>query len=332
MVNLVKNAVKFVPSGFIRVGATRDGASVRLWVSDSGPGIPADKHEKLFQRFTQLGSRDQGTGIGLCVCQQIVQRMGGKIEIDSEYHSGSTEGPGSKFVVVARLAEVAAPSARKALAPSQSPLGLRGRRHVLFVDDDDLVRKTLRRTFEAVSDDWVLEETTDGESCLALAQKNQYDIITIDHHMHTVGSDKDDMNGTDLIKALRQLGSRAYVIGCSGNDLSAQHYAAGADAFWCKPFPTGQRLVNELINLPPPVHWRVLVVDDQTIVRRMLSRKLQRALPHVIMSEASTSALAAELIRSHVFDLMVLDQHIDDGGGGRAQLKGTDLARLARAH
>ena len=55
----------------------------------------------------------------------------------------------------------------KRVVPTQTiPSRLRGRRRVLIVDDDNLVRRTLRRTFEAVSDEWVLEEAIDAESCL----------------------------------------------------------------------------------------------------------------------------------------------------------------------
>ena len=88
-------------------------------------------------------------------------------EIDSSYHSGSAHGPGCKFVVVVRLQEAPPPTVEKKVVPTQTiPSRLRGRRRVLIVDDDNLVRRILRRTFEGVSDDWVLEEAIDAESCL----------------------------------------------------------------------------------------------------------------------------------------------------------------------
>ena len=65
--NLVKNAIKFVPSGFVRIGASRvDSECVQLWVEDSGPGIPEDKVDTLFNKYTQLNAHDQGTSFSIC--------------------------------------------------------------------------------------------------------------------------------------------------------------------------------------------------------------------------------------------------------------------------
>ena len=65
--NLVKNAIKFAPSGFVRIGASRvDSKCIQLWVEDSGPGIPEDKVDTLFNKYTQLNAHDQGTSFRIC--------------------------------------------------------------------------------------------------------------------------------------------------------------------------------------------------------------------------------------------------------------------------
>jgi signal transduction histidine kinase len=97
--NLLSNAVKFTPQGGrIRLTAQRQGhEQVRLIVSDTGPGIPVDQHEAIFEKFRQLDSsttrEHAGTGLGLAITKELVEMLGGRIELDG---SG---GPGATFVV-----------------------------------------------------------------------------------------------------------------------------------------------------------------------------------------------------------------------------------------
>jgi len=108
-VNLTKNALKFVPTGFVRLGAKRmsEGNCVEIYVEDSGPGIPVNKAEAIFDKFSQLHPSDKGTGIGLALCRDIAEAMGGSVKVDTTYSSKSTEfGPGSRFVVSLPLQEM----------------------------------------------------------------------------------------------------------------------------------------------------------------------------------------------------------------------------------
>ena len=92
--NLIANAVKFSPKGgFIRVEATMDGAWVYTAVSDQGPGIPADQLEHIFERFRQVENSNTkgkgGSGLGLTICQAIVELHGGKIWVENLPKQGS---------------------------------------------------------------------------------------------------------------------------------------------------------------------------------------------------------------------------------------------------
>jgi signal transduction histidine kinase len=97
--NLLSNAVKFTPTGGrIRLAADRDGAErVRLTVSDTGPGIPPDQRDAIFEKFRQLDSsttrEHTGTGLGLAITKDLVALLGGYIELDS------TGGGGATFIV-----------------------------------------------------------------------------------------------------------------------------------------------------------------------------------------------------------------------------------------
>lgn len=91
--NLLDNAVKYSPAGStIVLGAKADGDRALLWVRDEGPGIPADKQEKIFERFYRLGEsrRPAGTGLGLALVREIALAHGGRVWVESVPQQGST--------------------------------------------------------------------------------------------------------------------------------------------------------------------------------------------------------------------------------------------------
>lgn len=91
--NLVDNAVKFTPSGYIKVSAAEAGDTVEIWVEDTGIGIPEDKLETIFGSFEQLESShtwsNPGTGLGLSITKYLVEAHGGKIWVESQVGIGS---------------------------------------------------------------------------------------------------------------------------------------------------------------------------------------------------------------------------------------------------
>ena len=95
MEHLVGNALKFTEKGHIDLGysLTGDGKEVRLFVTDTGCGIPSDMTEKVFDRFYKIDSFKQGAGLGLSVCKTIIEGMGGRIAVSSQ------PGKGSRFTV-----------------------------------------------------------------------------------------------------------------------------------------------------------------------------------------------------------------------------------------
>jgi PAS domain S-box-containing protein len=94
LMNLISNAVKFTPSGSVRVGLHRDDGSARVVVTDTGIGITAQDVGKLFGKFVQLSDtltdKPRGTGLGLSICKHIVELHGGRIWVESEPGKGST--------------------------------------------------------------------------------------------------------------------------------------------------------------------------------------------------------------------------------------------------
>ncbi len=93
LVNLLGNAVKFSPdNGVVEVTVEELAEVVEVRVKDQGPGIPADMHELVFQRFAQLKTQQlkQGSGLGLAICKSLVEGHGGTIGVTSEPGAGST--------------------------------------------------------------------------------------------------------------------------------------------------------------------------------------------------------------------------------------------------
>ncbi len=92
--NLLSNAVKFTQHGSVVLGARDAGEQVAIYVRDSGPGIAAEDQEVIFEKFKQLGNfltrEHGGTGLGLSVVRQLVNNMGGRVELESEPGKGAT--------------------------------------------------------------------------------------------------------------------------------------------------------------------------------------------------------------------------------------------------
>ena len=95
LTNIVDNAVKYSPDGGeVRVGVEQDGHFVRFSVSDQGLGIPPAERERVFQKFFRLDPNQtrgvSGTGLGLYICRELVNRMGGRISVEESETGGST--------------------------------------------------------------------------------------------------------------------------------------------------------------------------------------------------------------------------------------------------
>ena len=189
--NLVSNALKFTAKGEVNVRVAPFADShLQVSVSDTGPGIPADRHQRIFQAYAQADAstarRHGGTGLGLPISRQLVELMDGKIWLESE------EGRGSTFSFTVRLERVtdgAAPVETRPDPPAASRL------KVLVVDDHEINRSVARLKLEARGH--IVDVACSGrEACDAFAQW-PFDLILMDVQMA-------DLDGLTAARAIRR--------------------------------------------------------------------------------------------------------------------------------
>ena len=197
LVNLANNAVKFTDKGEVLVGieqAALDGDDIELhfWVRDSGIGMSAEQSAKLFQSFSQADASTTrkygGTGLGLVICKNLLELMGGRIWVESAVGQGST------FHFHARFGLQANPKPRRMFRADEL-LGLR----VLVVDDNAAAREilsTIARTFGLEVDvAWSGQQALEMVARSA-GQELPYDLILMDWKMPA-------MDGVETVRRLQ---------------------------------------------------------------------------------------------------------------------------------
>lgn len=264
MINLGRNSLKFTTKGFVRFRAAIIDGLVEIYVEDSGPGIPADKRNALFEKFQKsLDVQSQGTGIGLSLCQSLVSLLNGDIYLDENYESGVEGFPGSRFVVQLKQpllsAEAILPSCKDSdtgstgsmsislNSPKNGICPLPENLSVLFVDDDNVLRKLFSRAVTKVATSWTIAEAASGEAALNLVKSNSYGLIFMDQYMTCT---EKQLLGTETVRELRARGFDGIICGLSANDMEGSFMDAGADTFSLKPFPCGREaMTRELIRI-----------------------------------------------------------------------------------
>ncbi len=226
--NLVGNALKFTAEGgvLIRLKAAPEAGRLRIEgaVEDTGPGVPPEVAARIFEPFNtgEAGRNGAGAGLGLTICRQIVEAMGGRIEVRQAPSGGAC------FAFDLRLDPATAPS-RRVVAPDPTP---HETLHVLVVDDNATNRFVATKVLEMFG--CTSEAVVDGAAAVEAAGAGCYDLILMDIQMPGM----DGMEATARIRALGGDAAGVPVIALTANasEGDARRYrAAGMADVVCKP-------------------------------------------------------------------------------------------------
>jgi signal transduction histidine kinase/CheY-like chemotaxis protein len=218
VLNLLSNAVKFTPDGGrVAVRADRDAENLVVAVTDTGPGIPPEDRERIFESFQQGGrgvAREEGTGLGLTLSRRIVGLFGGRLWLDSEVGRGST------FCFSIPLGPVAEP-VDDAGDEDGGPV-------VLLVDDDRASRDLMEAYLEGSG--IRLEVATDGPEALQRARELQPAGIILDLRLPR-------LDGWEVLARIRNDRATAHlpVVIVSVVDDRPRGLALGASEYLLKP-------------------------------------------------------------------------------------------------
>jgi signal transduction histidine kinase/CheY-like chemotaxis protein len=230
--NLVSNAVKFTHRGAVGVCVAYAEGRLTLEVADSGIGIPADKLEHIFEKFVQADASPTrtagGAGLGLAICRELVELMGGRIQVDS------VAGRGSVFKVVLPLERRAEPQPPEPTREAAAGASSVRPRSILAAEDNEvnrLVLTTLLRQ-EGLS----VTVVANGAEAVEAWRNGSWDLVLMDIQMPV-------MDGVTAARRIRgEEGAserrRTPIIAVTANALPeqrAEYEQAGMDLVVTKP-------------------------------------------------------------------------------------------------
>jgi signal transduction histidine kinase/ActR/RegA family two-component response regulator len=234
LLNLLGNAVKFTDTGRVSLrvlpaasAGAPGSARLRFEVADSGIGMSTQQLGRIFQPFEQVAAaqrREGGTGLGLAISQQLVQLMGGHIDV------ASTPGKGSTFSF--EIDVPVATAAPDAAAPHETLLGYEGeRKRLLVVDDVPQNRAMLLDLLQETG--FNVAAAANGRECLVLVDSFRPDLILMDVMMPV-------MDGNETTRQIRHMPGWGdvpivAVTASASADDERRSRAAGASAFLAKP-------------------------------------------------------------------------------------------------
>lgn len=236
LVNLLSNAVKFTEHGGIHVQVSSrprpDGlAEIEFRVRDTGIGIPLDRRDRLFQRFSQVDASTSrhfgGTGLGLAISKRLAELHGGGIGVESEPGRGST----FYFTIAAAVVAVSAP-ARDAVVGFDEGFAVQHPARILIAEDNLINQKVMVRTLQKFG--YAPEVAGDGLAAVAALRRQPFDVVLMDVEMPQM----DGPTATRALRAELPAHRQPVVIAVTAHALAGdreQFLAAGMDGYLTKP-------------------------------------------------------------------------------------------------
>jgi two-component system, sensor histidine kinase len=293
--NLISNAVKFTVQGVIKVSIkmnrqTCEEIELQFSVADTGIGISPEDRKSLFQSFSQIENtytrKYSGTGLGLVISKQLIENMGGRIEVESEKGKGST----FTFCIQFKVGNPEHMKKQKKLLIPKTVKQL----DILLVEDDIINQKVILKMLKEKGHK--VHTALHGSEALDLYEKNMYDVILMDIQMPV-------MNGVEATKKIRsrEAGMRhTPIIAITAYALPGdkeKFLNLGMDAYISKPIH-----MNELFHLLD----RVMTPSNVTIpdkIELTEDGKVKYAYDkHSFTDQQNTSALHEIEAKIKLFD------------------------------
>ncbi|MBL0737594.1 response regulator [Flavobacterium sp. GN10] len=230
LVNLIGNALKFTTEGEVivsvkKIEETEDSYSLKFSVKDTGIGIPKDKLETIFERFTQGEESTTrtfgGTGLGLNIVKQLVELQKGEV------HVKSTLNRGSEFYVIISYQKT---NFEETVVKTVSKNDL-GHLKILLCEDNVLNQKLAKSVINNFGFD--LDIASNGEEGIELLSQNEYDLVLMDLQMPV----KDGYQTTEYIR--NEMNSTIPIVAMTAHSLVGEQercYQSGMNAYVPKPF------------------------------------------------------------------------------------------------
>ena len=235
MINLVTNAIKFTEKGSIRFSYEMRENELYFYVTDTGCGIPKDKQQNIFGRFVKLNSFAQGTGLGLSICKTLMDRMGGRIGVESE------EGKGSTFWFT--LPYKPAVKEDKKQAPKDiQPVAVERNKLTILIAEDNASNYKL---FESILKyDYHLIHAWDGMEAVEMFREHSPQIVLMDINMPV-------MDGYEATREIRKFSAKIPIIAVTAFAYASDEQKvmeSGFDGYMPKPI-NAKLLKAQLVDI-----------------------------------------------------------------------------------
>lgn len=200
--NFVTNAIKFTEKGIIEIGYQYKPNQLYFYVSDTGMGIPNEKKEEIFDRFSKLDNFKAGSGLGLSICKLIVTKLNGKIGVETE------QGTGSKFwfTLPCTLIErkpYSSVTENSSIGKQIITEPLKNKRNTILVAEDNLDNYKLY--YALLSGKYTLIHACNGVEAVHLFRKSKPDIIFMDIKMP-------EMDGYQATAVIRKIDNKIPIV------------------------------------------------------------------------------------------------------------------------
>jgi signal transduction histidine kinase/DNA-binding response OmpR family regulator/ligand-binding sensor domain-containing protein len=289
MINLLSNAVKFTEKGSVRTQVTLTEEGVRVSVRDTGIGIASEDLDKVFDKFRQVGDtltdKPKGTGLGLPICKEIIEQLGGRIGLTSELGKGSTfyfilPLPEHQKLKVHQLELNGLIDQLKKQVPiTAHSTKDRKDQTVLVVDDEAPIRELLRQELSEFG--YQVETAENGKKALQKIRNHRPDVIILDVMMP-------ELNGFDLAAILKNDPKTMDIpiLILSIIQDKERGLRIGVDRYLTKPIDTETLFteVEALLNQGFSAK-KVLVVDENASTVKTLSEVLSARGYQVVESD-----------------------------------------------